>query len=179
MDIKKHLHVVGASLMLLILASCGGAKNLIIPHAVSTANSISMGALNLNKGDYDILNTVTETASVSAKYTSNSLTIKSLDGDFAYWFNFNPKIGWYLNKFSGTASFGYLLNEPGNRFDFPDAEEFARRVAISKLIDVIKDYGADGALEPIVTTRVSNSGDRTVEYHASASAKIIKIHSTN
>lgn len=163
----------------LFLTSCGGQKNLIIPHAVSTANAISMGSLNLNKGQYEILNTVTETASVSVKYSYNGMTIKSLEGDFAYWFGFKPKTGWYLNKFSGTAQFGYLANEPGINSDFPDAEEFARRVAISKLIDVIKDYGADGALEPIVTTRATNSGKNEVEYHATASAKIVKIHSTN
>ena len=137
-----------------------------------------MGALNLEKTDYDILNTVTETASVSVKYTPVSMTVKSMEGDFAYWFKYNMKTGWFLNKFSGTASFGYLMNEPGNNTTFPDAEEFARRVAIAKLINVIKDYNADGALEPIVTTRVSNVDSRTVEYHATASAKIIKIHTT-
>lgn len=179
MKIKKIIPVIGAMSLILGLGSCNGVKNLVIPHAVSTATSISMGELNLKKGDYDILNTVTETASVSAKYSGSSLTIKSLDGDFAYWFIFKPKTGWYLNKFSGTASFGYLMNDPATKENLPDAEEFARRVAIAKLIDVIKDYNADGALDPIVTTRVTNSDQNTVEYHATASAKIIKIHSTN
>lgn len=179
MDIKKNFLLIGAVILTLLLGSCGGPQALIIPHSVSTANSISMDALNLNKGDYEILNTVTETSSVSVKYTSNAITIKSLDGDFAYWFSGNPKYGWFLKKYSGTASFGYLKNEPGSNVGFPDAEEFARRAAIAKLINVIKDFHADGALEPIVTTTATNSGSNTIEYHATASAKIIKIHATN
>lgn len=179
MDIKKHFQILIGLTFLLILASCGGQKNLVIPHAVSTANSISMGSLNLSKGQYEILNSVTETASVSVQYKNESITIKSLDGDFAYWFRFNPKTGWVLNKFSGTAQLGYLANDPDVNMQIPDAEVFARRVAISKLINVIKDYDADGALEPIVTTRATNSGKNEVEYHATATAKLIKIHSTN
>lgn len=178
MDIKKIFHFTGILLALLILASCGGARNLVVPRAVSTANAISMGSLNLKKGDYEILNNVTETASVIVKYSKNKLKITSSDGDFIYLFKYDLKTGWTLDKFRGTATFGYLLQDVNESAALPSAEEFARRVAISKLIDVIKDYGADGALEPIVTTRVSNGGSGEVEYHATASAKIVKIHST-
>ena len=179
MDIKRHFYLLGIISLLLVSASCGGPRALVVPHAISTANSIPMGALNLNKGDYEILNTVTQTASISVKYKRNSITIKSLEGDFAYWFKYDLKNGWFLKKFNGTATFGYLMNEPESNGLLLDAAEFSRRVAISKLIDVVKDYGAEGALEPIVTTRVTNSGNNTVEYHTTASAKIVKIHSTN
>lgn len=168
---------VMAVVMVTLLNSCGGTRNLIVPHAVSTADAIPAAALNLTKGDYDIMASVTETASVTAKYTGNSLTIQSSDGDFAYLFAYD-KNGWTLKKFKGTANFGYLQTDVNGFAEMPEAEEFARRVAIARLIETVKDYGADGVLEPIVTTRASNSGRNTIEYQASVTAKIVKIHPT-
>lgn len=164
--------------LMLMLASCSGTRNLVVPHAVSTADAIPATALNLKKGDYDILNTISESASVTAKYSGKSLKVTSGDGDFSYFFAYNAKSGWSLKSFSGSANFGYLLNENSCMDEMPQAEEFARRVAIAKLIEQVKDYGADGVLEPIVTTRVSNAGHNTIEYQATATAKIVKIHST-
>ncbi|MDE6109418.1 MAG: hypothetical protein K2F72_03930 [Muribaculaceae bacterium] len=175
---KLFLTLLAAALMF-AATSCGGTRNLVVPHAVSTADAIPAQALNLKKGDYDILKTISESASITAKYTSNSLQIKSGDGDFAYTFIFDKKNGWMLKSFKGCASFGYLLSENQTPADVPQAEEFARRVAVARLIEMVKDYGADGVLEPIVTTRVSNAGHNTVEYQATATAKIVKIHSTS
>jgi len=174
--------IIFASLILAaatLVTSCGGHKSLIVPRAVSSADAISVGALNLQKGDYDILKTVTETASVTATYSSTSLKLISDDGDFSYSFKFNKSKGWTLNSFHGTATFGYLLQDASYSIDLPNAEEFARRVAIARLIEVVKDYGADGVLEPIVTTRASNAGRNVVEYQATVTAKIVKIHTTN
>lgn len=162
-----------------LMTSCGGQKNLIIPRAVSSADAISVGALNLQKGDYDILNTVTETASVTATYSRTSLKLTSGSGEFSYQFKFDKSIGWTLTSFHGTATFGYLLQDASYRIELPNAEEFARRVAIARLIEIVKDYGADGVLEPIVTTRASNAGKNIVEYQATVTAKIVKIHTTN
>ncbi len=178
MNFKKIINLLSISVIMSALASCGGQKNLIVPRAVTTADAIPASALNLQKGDYDILSSVTETASITATYSSTSLKIVSSDGEFSYSFQFNPKTGWYLDKFSGTANFGYLLQDTNGNVEMPGAEEFARRVAIARLIEVIKDYGADAALEPIVTTRASNVSSRVVEYQATATAKIVKIHTS-
>ena len=178
MDKSKILLAAIAISAAFIMNSCTGVRNLVVPHAVSSADAIPAAALNLAKGDYDIMASVTETASVTAKYTGNSLTIKSGDGDFAYFFSYDKKTGWSLRKFSGTATFGYLQSEASSPEEMPEAEEFARRVAIARLIETVKDYGADGVLEPIVTTRASTAGHNTVEYQASVTAKIVKIHPT-
>lgn len=180
MDFKKNISNLTVVIIVFALSSCGGQKNLIIPRAISTAEAIPAVALNLKKGDYDILKSVTQTASITATYSNNSLKIVSGDGDFSYSFKFDQKNGWRLDKFSGTATFGYLLQDVQDTTNnFLDAEEFARRVAISKLIDVVKDYSADGALEPIVSTRASNVKKNVVEYQATVTAKIVKIHTTN
>lgn len=176
---SKLLATFIVAVVAVIFSSCSGVHNLVVPHAVSSAEAIPAAALNLQKGDYDILASVTETASVTAKYTGTSLTITSGDGEFTYQFSYDSGKGWSLNSFSGTANFGYLQSENNGRIEMPEAEEFARRVAIARLIENIKDYGADGVLEPIVTTRASNVGNRTVEYQASVTAKVVKIHTTS
>lgn len=178
MDKSKILLAAIAISAAFIMTSCKGQRNLIIPHSVSTADAIAPAALNLQKGDYDILASVSESASVTAKYSGNALVVKSGDGDFAYYFSYDAKNGWSLRKFSGTATFGYLQTETKNSEEMPEAEEFARRVAIARLIETVKDYGADGVLEPIVTTRATNAGHNTVEYQATVTAKIVKIHPT-
>lgn len=176
---KSKIFLAGITLLMVwALSSCRGTRNLIIPHAVSTADAIPATALNLTNGSYDILASVTETASVNVEYKHNSMTVKSGDGDFAYWFTYDKNTGWSLRKFSGTATFGYLQTETHSSESMPEAEEFARRVAIARLIETVKDYGADGVLEPIVATRASNAGNKTVEYQASVTAKIVKIHPT-
>lgn len=179
MDKKFSISLSAFLIALAMLSSCNSQKSLIVPRSVSSAESVPVAALNLQKNGYDILQTVTETASVFAHYGYNQLKIQSGDGDFSYTFRFDKKAGWVLDKFSGTANFGYLLSDVQNSAEtLPDAEEFARRVAIAKLIDSVKDYGADGVISPIITTRASNSGSRQVEYQATVTAKIIKIYPT-
>lgn len=173
--------ILGAVLSLLIsvvFTSCGGPKALIVPCAISTSETVPAEALNLQKGDYEILKTITETASVTVKYSKNKIKVMSGDNEFTYNFQFDSKTGWKLKSFSGVATFGYLSSDVDKYGDLPQGEEFARRVAISRLINDIKDYGADGALEPIVTTRASNVSGNTVEYQATVTAKIVKIHTT-
>lgn len=178
MDKSKIILAAIAIAAAFIMNSCRGQRNLIVPHSVSTADAISPAALNLKKGDYDILASVSESASITAKYSGNALVIRSGDGDFAYHFSYDSKSGWTLKRFSGTATFGYLQTDTGKSASMPEAEEFARRVAIARLIESVKDYGADGVLEPIVTTRATNAGHNTVEYQATVTAKIVKIHPT-
>ncbi len=178
MDNKKIFLAALTVLAAVGLSSCNSEKSLIVPRSVSTASAIPTAALNLTKGDYEILNTVTENASVTAKYNGKDLKIQSGDGEFSYNFEFDKKTGWKLKSYSGSASFGYLMTDMNDHVLMPDAEEFARRVAIARLIEQVKDYGADGVLEPVVTAHANNVSKNTVEYTATVSAKIIKIHPT-
>lgn len=179
MDKKKLFLAAFTMIVAVLFSSCSSEKSLIVPRSVSTVSSIPMAALNLKKGDYEILGTVTESACIIAKYNDNSLKIQSNDGEFSYTFKFNNKTGWNLDNFNGTASFGYLMTDMNDHVQMPDAEEFARRVAIARLIEQVKDYGADGVLEPVITAHANNAGKNTVEYTATVSAKIIKIYPTN
>lgn len=171
--------MAASALCALAMTSCGGHKNLIVPHSVSNASAIGIQGLNLQKGGYEILAPVSESASVTVEYRGNKMVIKSGEGDFSYTFCFDKKAGWYLDTFQGIAPFGYLMSDiTEGDVELPKGEEFARRVAVAKLIDAIKDYSGDGALEPIITTRASNVGNKKVEYSATATAKIVKIKPT-
>ena len=158
----------------LTLSSCGGAKSLVVPHAVSTVESIPFGQLNLKRDQFNIINTIQETASVQVKYSGSQITINDTDGTFRYQFSFNQNC-WRLDKFSGVATLGYFENEYNKRDnEVPDGGEFARRVAISRIITAARDYNADGVIEPITTTTTDGTGS-TITYTTTVKAKLIKI----
>lgn len=179
-NLKKtalHLTVV---LTVLALSSCGSEKNLVIPRAVSSADAIGLKDLNLTRGDYDIVSTISESASVNCTFKNNEIRIASLDGDFLYKFKFDNNRGWRLESFQGVATMGYFINDLTEGMNgTPNPEEFSRRVAAARLISAVKDYDADGVIEPITTTMVSQSDKNTVVFTTKISAKLIKIKANN
>ncbi len=174
---KSLLITLTAVILALGLQSCGSRKYLVVPHSVSTASAVTVDDLNLKPGDYEILKTVSETASVLCEYKNSEIKITSEDGDFSYTFEWDSKFGkWSLKSFAGAAAFGYFKsNYEGKYSGIPDAEEFARRVAMSRIIAVLRDYDADAVIEPVCVTRVSNEGRRSVIYSTTVTAKLIQI----
>ena len=163
----------------LMLTSCGGSKNLLIPHAVSTAPVSTIHDLGLKPGQFDILKTVTETASVRCQYKGNTIKITSGDGEFSYKFQFDKNKGWELASFQGSAELGYFSTDLTEvETEAPRPEEFSRRVAMSRIIKAVTDYSADGIVEPVVTTVSRNAGDRTVEYTSTVRAKLVVVKPT-
>jgi len=178
---KKALAILSAAVVCGgMLSSCGGAKNLLIPHSVSTASVTTVSDLGLKQGQYDILNTVKETASVRCEYKGNAIRIESGDGDFSYKFSFDNKVGWRLDSFQGAASLGYFAADIEEAASYaPQPEEFSRRVAMAKIIKAVTDYGADGIVEPVIVTNATNVGDRKVEYTTTVRAKLVVVKPTN
>lgn len=161
------------------LGSCGtGRSYLVIPHSVSSASAVTVDNLNLTKGDYEVLNTITETASVISEYKGDQIKIYADNGDFSYVFSLS-KTGWVLSSFSGAASLGYFASDLENRLNVvPNAEEFARRVAMARIIRAAKDYQADEVVEPVVISSANNIGKNKIEYVSTISAKLISIKIT-
>lgn len=180
-DMQKRLvkMLMVACVSSLMLTSCGGPKNLLIPHAVSTAPVSTIHDLGLKPGEFDILKTITETASVRCEYNGSLIKITAGDGDFSYKFMFDSKRGWELVNFNGAAELGYFSADLTEvETSAPRPEEFSRRVAMSRIIKAVTDYGADGIVEPIVTTVSNNMGDRTVEYTSTIRAKLVVVKPT-
>ena len=175
----KFLAPAYVAVAVAMLSSCTGSRSyLVIPHAVSTASAVSVDNLNLSKGDYDVLNTITETASVICEYKNNRIKVTSGENDFEYIFT-QGKDGWTLSAFSGAASLGYFTSDLQYHVaEVPDGEEFSRRVAMARIIRATKDYNADGVVEPVVISRVNNIGKNKVEFISTVSAKLISIKTT-
>lgn len=159
------------------LQSCGsGRQYLIVPHSVSTAASVGVDDLNLKPGDYEILKSISETASVICEYNNTNIKVTSGDGDFSYNFALNPKTGWFLKSFSGAAALGYFTTDHDSKPTvIPNPEEFGRRAAMANIINALRDYGADAVIEPVCVTRVSNLSSKKVEYTCTVTAKLISI----
>lgn len=179
---KKHLFknaLIGCITVVvggLMLQSCRSEQNLLVPHSVSTVGVTTVKDLDLKSGQYQILKTISESASVICEYKSNSIKITSGDGDFSYKFLFDTRSGWKLESFTGAASLGYFTNDFNYaKSSMPSPEEFSRRVAMARIIDAVADLNADGIIEPITVTSASNIGNKKVEYRTTVRAKLISI----
>lgn len=169
---KKLIFIV---VLLAGLVSCGVRKSLI-PRAVNTINTTSLRDLNLQRGDYEILNTVTAEATIcyTINKTRTSIVITDADGEFSLHYVRSKKKGWTC-KYHGILKYGYMQNDyAGELPDVVQPEEVARRLAVYRLVNVAQQYGADGLVEPTIATNVEQIGE-DVFFKSTATAKIVKI----
>ena len=165
--------------ILFLAVSCN--KNIIVTKAINTVNSVSLSELNLERKDYRILNTITAEASIVYSEGNNGKIrrIACPEEDFALTYLYNRKTGQWKCLFRGIVKMGYLTND----YKFSDntvsnPEEVARRLAFYRIINMAKLEGADGVIEPIVSTNVDNTGGKYqqgVIFKTSVSAKLIKL----
>lgn len=166
---------------MLLASSCVTIKRTqIIPTAISTVNTATFSELNLNRKDYEVLNTLTAEAIINR--TSNKkgteIEIVEQNGEFTLKYT-QDKFGSWTCVHSGIAKLGYLSSD----YDYKEdelvyAENVARRLAIYRLINFAQENGADGIIEPTVSIVVDQVGS-TVIYKASVAAKIIKLKTDN
>ena len=152
---------------------------MIMPEAINTINSVGLKELNLKHGtDYTIMNTVTAEATViySVKRKGDEITIKEENGEFKITFKYDKDNGkWYRADYEGIARFGFLSNDYGNTYTNVIAPEYiVRNLAIYRLINASKVRGADGVIEPVVSTNVEERG-KDVVFKTTVSAKLLKL----
>ena len=152
----------------------------IIPRAVNTVNSVSLKELNLERKDYQILKTVTADATIhfSESYDGRQRKITCPDEGFSLAYIKKPrKKGWECIC-RGVVKLGYLANDYKYEDAIMSPEEVARRLAIYRIINQAKLAGADGVIEPIISTNIDNGGkrmSRQIVLKTSVSAKLIKL----
>lgn len=166
----------------LMLTSCGvmKPKTSIIPKAINTVNTASFNELNLARADYEVLNTITADAIVERKTNKNDTRIELSDpsNEFSLVYE-KDKTGNWECFHSGIIKLGYLHNDYSyNSDDLMHGENLARRLAIYRLINVAQQNGADGIIEPTVSTSVEQQG-KTIIYRSVVSAKIIRLKTNN
>lgn len=165
-----------------MMTSCGGPKKLvqrIIPKAVSTINSVGLSELNLKHGtDYTIMNTVSADATIlyTEQRKGQQVTITEENNEFKLVYTYDSEQeNWYLTDFEGIARFGFLSNDEGRTsLREVNPESVARNYAIYKIINASKVRGADGVIEPVISTNVEQKG-KTIAFKTTVSAKLIKL----
>ncbi len=187
MKTKNLLKVALFAIVAISMVACKSAS--IIPQARSTVNSISFSDLNLERGDYSIMNTITAEATIKYTQKANGVDIEAVGGDFTLEFEEKEvkNGGWMgmgksekqllLDKFSGVVRLGYLTNDDadGEITYLQNPEDLGRRLAIYRLINMAKEQGADGVIEPLVSTNVEQVGRKTIMFTTTVSAKCVKI----
>lgn len=159
-----------------VLASC---STTILPTATSTVNSVRLDELNLTREDYQVLKTVTADATVHYKEFMGMVTISDVNDEFSVKYKQRKGLlrkkqaGPKLMGYSGFFKMGFLSNDIGEiRYDNPF--EFARRLAIYRIINLAQIEGADGVIEPIISTNMSKDG-LTTKITTTVSAKLVTL----
>lgn len=179
---KNFIIAATLSVGVIFFASCS-SQSLIVPQATSTINSVNLGELRLNhETDYTILNTISAEATViyTSKQGGKKVEIEEENGEFKLEFKYDSKKNQYTRTgFDGVARFGFLSNDYSRTYTDVVAPEYvARNIAIYRLINAAKVSGADGVVEPIVSTNVSSQGKRnqTIIFRTIVSGKPMKLN---
>ena len=167
---KKLVYI---AVTLIGLTSCG-VQSVIIPKATNTVSTASFKDLNLARADYEILNTITAEAVIISEEKSNkngqNLTLTEENNEFELKF-YDDRI-----EHKGIVRLGYLASDyTYDPDELRSAESLARRLAIYRLINIAQQNGADGIIEPTVSTAFEQVGNKTIRLKTTAVAKIIKL----
>lgn len=178
---KKYL-IASAICLLFMASSCRSSFNsIIIPRAVSTVNAVSLSELNLANTDYTVLNTITKDATVYVTYSDDEFSLRDAENTFSYTYSKDDD-QFKLEDQTGVLRAGYLSHENATDLDLWNPESVARRMAIYRLISESQQIGADGLIEPVISTTFEKvSEDRsemTLAYKTTVSAKPIKLKVT-
>ena len=169
--------------VLALTTSCTSVK--VVPQAKSTVNAVSLGELRLTNADYLVLNTISADATIRVSYNAdNSIEVQDEDNTFSYKLKPIGKKGsgvYMLDKTDGVIRAGFLSNNPGI-MDLTSPEDVARGVAISRIISMSQQLGADGLIEPVISTNIEGASGSlsalNVVYKTTVTAKPVKLKIT-
>lgn len=172
------LQLTLVSALVVGFSSCN--RQYYVPKAINTINPVTFADLNLKRADYEILNTLTATGTVIYKRTYNEIKITEENNEFTIIYRYDKKKKqWYLDDVKNIVKLGFLANDYGNTsiVDY-NAEDVCRRLAIYRLINESQMMGADGVIEPVVSTNIEQLG-RDVVFKSTVSAKVVKLKTNN
>lgn len=180
---KKLFPIVTLAVGMCLMTSCGGPSKMtqrIVPTAVNTVNSVRLNEMNLQHGtDYNIINTVTADATVfySTKKKGQVVILEEENGECWLEYKFDSQQEkWGLVDFEGVARYGFLSNDEGRvSLREINPEDMARNIAIYRLINESKVRGADGVIEPVISTNVDEREGKIV-FKTTVSAKLMKLN---
>lgn len=176
---KSKLSIIAiAAICAIAMSSCRTALS-VIPQVTNTIAPVSFESLNLERKDYIVLNTISAEVTLTAHFSDKVIKVEDPGGEFSLTWEKDKKTGgWSPNRIAGIMRLGYLNNDYENElFDIPPHPHWiVRRLAIYRLINAAKVAGADGVIEPIISTNVAQGRrSRDIVYKTTVSAKLVKI----
>lgn len=179
--VKNHAQkIVLLIITVLCFTSCFTSKPVkVIPRAINTVNTVALSELNLERQNYRILNTVTAEATIICEFSSGKVVIKDETGEFELHYTIADNV-WTYNKHEGVMKLGYLArdySDTNGGLLYP--EEIARRAAIYRLINTTQQNGADGIIEPTISTNIEQVNKKTIVYKSTVTGKVVKLKTDN
>ncbi len=162
---------------IILCSSCVSLS--IVPRATNSAGSVAFGELNLNRSEYLVFNTITETATVIFDAGFSKSEIREANKEFSYEVSYDKTGKLVISDIEGVVKLGTFYHSASTEWDPTDAGDIARRLAIFRLNNSAKEAGADYIIEPIVSVNISQSGRSEITYTATATAKLVKIKKTD
>lgn len=179
MDKKPISRLLPLAIMLCFGVAAKAQSSLIPTTAISNMPVITIQDMNLDRNDYTILKSISATATVNSDNKRSKRTITEENNEFKLIYDIVKHDGErYLEyeECEGIIRLGYIgsTNIYNSESNYIPAEEIVRRLALYRLINLAKEYGADALFEPTITT-TATSKEKTLTYKTEASAKLIKI----
>ncbi|MBQ6070337.1 MAG: hypothetical protein IJK85_01140 [Bacteroidales bacterium] len=159
----------------ILLSSCYSSN--FLPQATNSAGSVAFGELNLNRNEYLVFKTISESATVIYNVKDNE--VKEKNNEFSYEFGYDKTGKVVLNDVDGVIRLGSLSNMASNYYDPTNVGDITRRLAIFRLNNSAKEAGADYIIEPIVSMDIKETGRNEVTFTATATAKLVRIKKTD
>jgi hypothetical protein len=152
----------------------------------NTISTVSWIELALKRENYEVLNRITATATVT--YDASNMNKPKIIGE-------NNEFQIVIKKFGpvidfGVVKFGYLTNDIGSTsvagkgsskktgvvtYIPTDPETIARRLAEYRIITEAKALGADALIEPIISSDIATVGKKVSVIKTTVSAKAVLI----
>lgn len=179
MDKKLISRLLPLCIMLCFGVTAKAQSSLIPTTAISNMPVITIQDMKLERSDYTILKSISATAGVNSDNKKSKRTITEENNEFKLIYDIVKHDGErYLEyeECEGIIRLGYIgsTNIYNSESNYIPAEEIVRRLALYRLINLAKEYGADALFEPTITT-TATSDKNTLTYKTEASAKLIKI----
>lgn len=178
---KKIFFAFAGVFALMVLSSCSSTR-LFVPQATNMAKAVSFEELNLTGKDYEIIDRIEASARIEVTMTNSSCTIKDTEGSFSLNFTKDKNGEMILKSFEGVVRAGYLLSREQGYSDINSPNEIAFRMAMYRIINLVREQGGDGIIEPVISTNVEKSsslfGKTTCTLLTTVSGKVVRLKNT-
>lgn len=182
---KKYALLFSSILLVVLFSSCNTTQSSYLPQVTSMVKAVTFNELNLTDKDYEILDRIEATAIVHVTISGNSFIVDDPDGQFHVEYTKDPQTGsMILKSFDGVIRAGYLTREYSSG-DQNYPEDIARKLAIYRLINLVREQGGDGVIEPVIATNFDGMNTRglirsetKLTYIATVSGKLVRLKSS-